>query len=148
MRRGFSFIELLIALALIAILSGIVVKFLNPAQQLAKARNTQRSSDVSVILTAISQNLFDNKGTFTCAGGAIPTSSTKMANAAGSYHIGPCLVPTYLDKLPFDPSAAGAHYASSTDYDTGYFIQRNASSGRITVNAPAAELGKMISVTR
>ena len=71
-----------------------------------------------------------------------------MAPGVGNYDIAPCLVPTYLLALPFDPATSGAHYVSNSDYDTGYFIVQNSSTGQITLSAPAAELKKTISVTR
>ena len=66
---------------------------------------------------------------------------------AGNYNIAPCLVPIYAFSLPFDPVATSGHYASVSDYDTGYSISI-ATSGVITLSAPYAELGKTISITR
>lgn len=146
--KGFTYIELVIAIAIFAILSSIVILNLNPANQYAQARNTQRTANINTIMTAIVQRTTDHLGTFeeNCTAGAIPTGTTKMAY--GIYDIASCLVPIYLPLMPFDPSAAGAHYASSTDYDTGYFIQKSTSTGRTTITAPSAELGQTISVTQ
>jgi prepilin-type N-terminal cleavage/methylation domain-containing protein len=146
MRRGFSFFELIIAMAILAILSSVVVGLINPPRLYAKSRNTERLSHVNTILNAVGENMADNRGAFNCAAGSLPTSSVKMATS--TYNIAPCLVAAYLPSMPFDPSVAGAHYSSTTDYDTGYTILRSASSGRITVAAPSAELGEVISVTR
>ena len=145
-KSGFTLFEILITIAIIAILAGAVIALINPAQQFARSRNTQRQSDVNFLLNAVGQNMADNRGTFNCSNGAIPTSSTKMATS--TYDIAPCLVPAYLDKLPFDPNAAGSHYASTTDYDTGYFISQSATTNRVTVSAPSAELNQTISITR
>ena len=67
--------------------------------------------------------------------------------SVGGYDIADCLVDTYLSQMPFDPSATGAQWTSSADYDTGYSIIQG-SNGRVTVNAPAAELSEVISITR
>lgn len=150
MRRGLTLIEIVIAVALIAIVAGLGFLAMNPVGQLASARNSQRSFHLNGLMNGIRQNMADTSGGgFTCESGSLPTSTAKkIATGAGDYDIAPCLVPTYLPTIPFDPSATGAHYTSNDDYDTGYTIIRNATTGQVTLNAPAAEMGKIISVTR
>ena len=147
-RQGFTLIEILIVIGLIAVLAGVLIVALNPARQFSQARNAQRWNNVDTIISSIIANTTDNKGTFTCAAGAIPTTATDMGVGTGNYDIGPCLVPTFAASLPTDPSATGAHWTTTTDYDSGYSVARDAASGRITVSAPAAELGVTISMTR
>ncbi len=50
---GFTLLELLIVIAILAILSVALVLVLNPAETLKKARDSQRISDLSTIKTAI-----------------------------------------------------------------------------------------------
>lgn len=150
--KGFTLIELLIVIALIAVLAGAIIVALNPARQFAQARNSERWSHANAILSLVQQNMVENRGTWTCGTSTTPlpstTSTLTSTVGAGNLDICSCLVPTYTNALPFDPNAANAHYASCADYNTGYQIVRNASTSRITVTAPGAELNANISVTQ
>jgi len=145
--RGITLIEILVATAIGAIVLAITFIAMNPGRQLAQARDSQRKSHVNAILNAVRQNMADTRTSFSCAAGDVPTTTKKMAVGAGNYDIAPCLVPTFLFAMPYDPNTSTAHYASNTDYNTAYTIVRNASTGQITVSAPAAETGA-ISVIR
>lgn len=149
-QSGYTFFELLMVIAIIAGLAVITIVYLKPGDRLAKARNNQRMADITVIMNAIGSRAADNRGVFetSCAAGAIPTTVTNMANGVGNYNIGPCLVSAYLATLPFDPKTSGAYYTSTLDYNTKYSIVRDATTARITISAPGAELSQTVSVTR
>lgn len=51
--KGFTLLELLIVIAILAILSVTLVLVLNPAESLRKSRDTQRMSDLATLKTAI-----------------------------------------------------------------------------------------------
>lgn len=142
-QSGFTLIEILVVIGMIALLATIVIIAINPARQFAQSRNSQRTSNVNSILNAIGQNIADNKGSLNC-GVTITASSTNIASSGG-VNLLPCLVPTYISSVLTDPSTGSGN--STTTYNTGYYVSQDA-TGRYIVSAPAAELGQAISVTR
>lgn len=51
--QGFTLLELLIVIAILAILSAALVLVLNPAESMKKSRDTQRMSDLATLKTAL-----------------------------------------------------------------------------------------------
>lgn len=145
-QAGFTLIELLVVIGILAVLLAIVLIAINPARQFAQANNTQRASDVNSILNAVHQFMADNNGT-------PPTALTASGSGTISdADIDICadLVSTYLAALPADPQTGEPidEDGCAGTYETNYTITRSAANNRITVTAPGAELGQVISVTR
>jgi len=143
-KKGFTLVEVLLVIVIIAILAGIVIVAVNPARQIAQTNNTERSADVKTILDAVHQYAVDNRGALPAN---ITTTATAIGSGAGLIDICSDLVPTYVAEMPFDPTATGAAYTSCASYTTGYTVVKDA-NGRVTVAAPTAELSATISVTR
>jgi len=138
-RRGFTLIEVLIVIGILAILAGIALVAINPARQFSQARDSQRLSHVNTTLNAIVQNIAENKGTFTCGGveKIIPTteSTIKAPEGTDGLDLQDCLVPKYIPDIVMDPETGT--FTSANAYNTGYKIVRDAGSGRVTISAIA-----------
>ncbi len=147
--KGFTLIEILIVIGIIAILAAIVIIAINPAKQFAQARNTQRQSNVDTILNAIGQRIADNKGVFggTLGGRYLPGFACRHAvgryyewrgeSSAASQFLGAptagidlsCLTPTYIPSFPTDPDTSFA-----TALYTGYDVSVD-TVGRVSICA-------------
>lgn len=145
MRKGFTMVELIIVIAIIAVLAAGIFVAIDPARRLHEARNSRRQTDVASILDALIKIQADNNGTHyatvaaatagsfyvigTSATGCNTTCTAKTTQVA-------CLdlsaVPTnYLASIPLDPSAG-------TAANTDYYILKSA-TGTLTVGACDAE---------
>lgn len=61
-RRGFTLVEMIVVLALIAIIVAAIFVAIDPARRLQAGRNTRRWTDVRAILEATKQYQADNQG--------------------------------------------------------------------------------------
>ncbi|MFH0820931.1 MAG: prepilin-type N-terminal cleavage/methylation domain-containing protein [Candidatus Peregrinibacteria bacterium] len=143
--KGFTLIELIIVIAIIAILAAAIFVAIDPARRLNEARNARRASDVSTILDAVVKYQADNNGTHystvegltngnyhvigTCAAGANTTCGTQTTQAACVNLAG--IGTSYLGSVPQDPR-------TGTAANTDYYLMKD-SNGAITVGACDAE---------
>lgn len=150
---GFTLLEVLLVVAIIAILAGIVIVAINPGKNLGDTRNSQRSSDVSTIINALYQYELDNNGALPAVGSrsgavAVTTAPTEICSSGATSCTGLVDLSVlttngkYLSALPSDPLCPTGCNANGD----GYKVSLTANN-RLQVTAPNAENSKTISVT-
>lgn len=127
-RPGFTLIEILLVIGIIAVLATVVIVALDPAKRFNDARDARRLSDIQSILSAVQQYIVDNKGVLPTG---LTTSEKQIGTAASGCAIsGNCGVTAdtcldlssdlakYLKSLPYDPadgSGGTTHYSIVAD---------------------------------
>jgi len=113
MKKGFTLVELMIVIAIIALLSGIILTSLTGSK--AKSRDARRISDVNQIQLAVEQ-YFDRCGQYpatltTGAGNGCPTSPSITLGS-------------FISVIPVPPSntASYDYVVNSSSYPTDYVI--------------------------
>lgn len=138
-KKAFTLIELIIVIAIIAILAAAIFVAVDPARRLHEARNAVRSSDIATILEAVKKNQVDNDGDLlaeidsltaanyyvigSCSSGA---TCTAVSNEPGCVDISG-LGDNYLAEVPEDPK-------DSTASETKYYLLKS-TDGAITVGS-------------
>ena len=145
MKKGFTLIELIIVIGILAILATVVVLVLNPAQLLAQARDSQRMSDLASVKSAIALYLVTATSTSvsatsygtvatTCWFGAACDTACSAVNASTAV-TGTGWVPinlagtsggSPLSALPLDPSQTAAYQYTYIGDATNLTFELNA----------------------
>lgn len=98
--RGFTFVELMVTLAIISVLSVIILPSFRQAQ--ANTRDARRKGDLKRMQTALELYYEDNKDYPTTSGGWYSSEPGDVASNNNGNWI-PGLVPKYISQLPRDP---------------------------------------------
>ena len=146
MRKGFTLIEILIVVAIIAILASIVLVGLGPAQQ--SGRDARRLSDLHEVQNAL--ELYYNKcgsypGGATC-GSSVAAAKYPSTNSASTEYggmanaiIGAGLT---INSMPQDPTAGASYYyaipatTGATTYVLGAKLENPNNSAFTNYNPP------------
>lgn len=148
-QRGFTLLEILLVIGIIAVLATVVIVSLDPATRFRDARDSRRLSDIQSILSAVHQYIVDNRGTLPSG---IDTTEREIATSDSGCSISTdicsatdCVDLTeplarYLKTLPVDPEVG-------TEAHTRYSIQADANN-IITVRACDSDDATIASVSR
>lgn len=130
--QGFTLIEILVVIGIIAVLAAVVLIAINPARQFAQANNSQRTANTNAILNAIGQYMADNQG-------ALPVNIEIIDDEVDATDICDDLVAAYMPALPADPTVENGpiEKADCGDIDSEYIVTHT-DTGRIKVCAPLA----------
>ncbi len=118
-KKGFTLLELLIVIAILAILSAVAIFVLNPAETLREARDAQRISDLATIKTAIALYITKTTSTVYLGNSGSNTSCRSGAYSSGdtiNYSAETAITDTALDGGSSSiPAAATSTTPNNTD---------------------------------
>jgi prepilin-type N-terminal cleavage/methylation domain-containing protein len=134
-QAGFTLIELIIVIAIIALLAAATFVAVNPAKRIGDANNAQRWSDVTAAADAWATYIADNTGTpaTTVTNGVTyaiaTTTKAHGVNTCGAttttaiVNMNALVTAGYIGQVPSDPSTAGRNteYYFYTDGDSMKF---------------------------
>jgi len=130
-RSGFTLIEMLIVLAVIAILAAITIAAISPSRQISSAKSAKHDSNTRALHNAVSEYIIDN---WTLPDATIPVGSANAlpickygATASGCVSLDP-LIPEYLVSIPDDPDEPNPLFS-------GYMIFQD-DTGQMRVTVP------------
>lgn len=159
-QKGFTLVELLIVIAILAILAAVVFVGIDPTARFEDTRNAKRSTDLNNILSALKLNQVDNKGAFIEALSDKPEGAAYMIGTNPNDCTTSCTTPIittspncvdlsglvkpagsrggYLPSVPFDPSTGNEPLGTASM--TGYYVMKNTNK-TLTIGACHTELG-------
>jgi prepilin-type N-terminal cleavage/methylation domain-containing protein len=139
--KGFTLVEMIVVVTIIAVLVSIVFVAIDPARRLNESRNARRASDVATILDAVKTYQADHDGvhfeeitdmdedTYYVIGdsGGLCNTCTAVSDDVEECIDFTDFPANYLANVPFDPVTGSAG-------DSDYYIMRG-SDGTITLGA-------------
>ncbi len=171
-KKGFSLVELLVAIAIMSILASMVYLGINPNKRLKEARDNRRRSDVESILIAIHAAMNENNGQLpsalsygmseqmignnntTCINKGYPWNTNGYdgcqvgATTCANLMTGTINLSKYITAIPFDP--LGWKIGSTMVFNAnnnGYSV-KVATNGIVTVRSCGVEGTTPIVISR
>lgn len=124
---GFTLVELLVVVAIIAVLAGVVIVAINPAALLQKSRDATRLQDIENIHKAMSLALADGEIQLTATGNCATCTTGTGTQAVDGTGWVKFTIPTgktglakYLPTLPNDPVNSASNVYTFGSTTSGY----------------------------
>ena len=119
MKKGFTFIELMIVMAILAILAGIITG--NVINSLKKGRDTERKADLHQIQNALELYYHDHRAYPT------PQSPPGLSFGTGGLEDGTTI---YMKELPNDPNNTYRYYYTGSSEGSFYSLYSIVENGQ------------------
>lgn len=101
-QKGFTLLELLIIIAVVAVLMAVAYVAINPAERLAQARDAERITDIHALADAMELYALDNDG--------YPAEADGYNGKIGIGGDIDTLLADYIAEVPADPAYDSDHY--------------------------------------
>ena len=160
-QRGFTLIELIVVIAIIAVLAGVVLVAINPAVLLAKGRDAKRLEDFDGLNKAISLAVADGEITLTATGTCTTCTSLSGTQAVDGTGWVKFTIPTgktglskFMPALPLDPLNTGTSVytfgSTLTDWEVNAIMESVDNSAKMTTDggnsATTLEVGTSLTI--
>ncbi|KKS16902.1 MAG: hypothetical protein UU72_C0010G0014 [candidate division WWE3 bacterium GW2011_GWB1_41_6] len=145
-QKGFTLIELIVVIAIIAVLAGVVLVAINPAVLLAKGRDAKRLEDFDALNKAISLAVADSEIVLTATGTCTTCSSLsgtqEVDGVDGWVKFG---IPTgrtglskFMPALPVDPLNTNTNVytfgSTLTDWEVNAVLESPDNAAKMTLD--------------
>ncbi len=142
---GFTLVELLVVVAILGILMAAVVLAINPAEMMAKGRDSTRLSDMDSLRKAIDLAVADGGDLTATTAAGDSTVGTRVVNGTGWINVD---VAQYLSTLAIDPrngnSFADAvgntvtgkylYFSDGSAYELNCYLESASNAGKYTTD--------------
>lgn len=156
--KGFTLVELLVVVAIIAVLAGVVVVAINPAALLQKSRDATRLQDLENVHKAMSLAMAEGEITLGAVASSDSATGTQAVDGTGWVQYTPVTGKTglskYLPTLPIDPLNVAPNVytfgSTATDYELNAVLESTDNAAKMSTdggnNANAWEIGTSLTI--
>lgn len=117
--QGFTLVEMLVVIGILALLAGLVIATLNPIAQFQKGRDAERKSDLSQIQKALEQ-YYQDTGSYPASNASfqiVGLNATAVPFGKSDLNDWP-----YMNQLPQDPDSNRTYVYYATNSNQTYYL--------------------------